>query len=389
MVILCNICHDRLISSAEVSFTNCGHVFHLQCINQWLNRAPTCPQCRETITKKRIHRVYLTYLNETTSNSTEDLSTEDLKQRIDNLNFQILLKDTNIEHFTSKNAALEKQNAELRQEVRNVESEINKKNSKIYDLKEKIIHLNELSSQYKVLEEQLSNTKKKLDEFQRIKQTISDDTLKDVMKIVEETKNPKLINYICAMKKTMIENENKITNFQYNLKWQSKFYDKERKELLHLKQYIKSCKNEKLCLQNRIYDLEELLKNSEQNCIIKSNSQRNSNNRSLGTPQPKKNIYNQTDTRQETENQNDLLSPSWIEVVTDMNEEERTLDTTLDKCPSSIKKAKLSLQSGNDSSEINNMITHDGNISSMDMQSKKKKLKVRLLLLLFMVLRVV
>lgn len=117
------------------------------------------------ITENKIHRIYFTYLNdETTLNTAEDST---LQEGVDNLNFQILLKEKNIQNFTSKNAILEKQNAELRQEVRNVESEINKKNSKIYDLKEKIIHLNKLSSQYKALQEALSKTEKKLDEFRR------------------------------------------------------------------------------------------------------------------------------------------------------------------------------------------------------------------------------
>lgn len=82
-------------------------------------------------------------------------------------------------------------------------------------------------------------------------------------------------------------------------------------------------------------------------------------------------ILCQTDTKQESEYQNNLPSSSWIEVVTGKNEEE----CTLDECPSNTKKVKLCLQSGNDNDEINNTITHDiGNISSMNKQSKKKKL---------------
>lgn len=38
MKILCIICHDQLILSEEVFFTRCGHVFHHQCLLQWLER---------------------------------------------------------------------------------------------------------------------------------------------------------------------------------------------------------------------------------------------------------------------------------------------------------------------------------------------------------------
>jgi len=117
------------------------------------------------MTEDKIHKAYFTYLSdETSSNVGENFL---LQERFDSLQFQILLKDKNIQNLAAKNMVLKKQNAGLRQEVRIVESEIDKKNSTIYDLKEKIKHLNELSSKYKILEEQFSKTKKKLDEFQK------------------------------------------------------------------------------------------------------------------------------------------------------------------------------------------------------------------------------
>lgn len=47
-----------------------------------------------------------------------------------------MLKEKDIQHYTSKNLTLEKQNVGLRQEVRKVESEISKQNCVIYELKE-------------------------------------------------------------------------------------------------------------------------------------------------------------------------------------------------------------------------------------------------------------
>jgi len=90
-----------------------------------------------------------------------------LQGRIDSLQFQILLNERNIKHYTSKNAILEKQNAGLRQEVRKVESEISQKNSAIYALKEQINYFKEKYREYDILKEKLSQKEKEVEQFQK------------------------------------------------------------------------------------------------------------------------------------------------------------------------------------------------------------------------------
>ncbi|KAM8759346.1 E3 ubiquitin-protein ligase TRAIP isoform 3-T3 [Rhynchonycteris naso] len=45
---LCTICSDFFDHSRDVAAIHCGHTFHLQCLIQWFDTAPsrTCPQCR-------------------------------------------------------------------------------------------------------------------------------------------------------------------------------------------------------------------------------------------------------------------------------------------------------------------------------------------------------
>jgi len=42
----CSICLSTLCINDEAATLKCGHVFHHRCIMKWLNRAPTCPNCR-------------------------------------------------------------------------------------------------------------------------------------------------------------------------------------------------------------------------------------------------------------------------------------------------------------------------------------------------------
>ncbi|QHO00806.1 hypothetical protein S83_042678 [Arachis hypogaea] len=46
----CAICIENFQNGEEcLVFPNCGHLFHLNCINHWIQANPTCPICRHRI----------------------------------------------------------------------------------------------------------------------------------------------------------------------------------------------------------------------------------------------------------------------------------------------------------------------------------------------------
>ena len=48
--ILCPICHEEITTEFNRSHTECGHIFHSGCIDNWLKRTLECPMCRNIIT---------------------------------------------------------------------------------------------------------------------------------------------------------------------------------------------------------------------------------------------------------------------------------------------------------------------------------------------------
>ncbi|XP_055688442.1 E3 ubiquitin-protein ligase TRAIP-like isoform X2 [Lutzomyia longipalpis] len=60
MNVICSICTESLRPNVDFSANSCGHSFHSQCIQQWIQRNPTCPQCRKVCTKKHLCRLFLT-----------------------------------------------------------------------------------------------------------------------------------------------------------------------------------------------------------------------------------------------------------------------------------------------------------------------------------------
>lgn len=60
--ILCAICSEYFKNTDIISSTTkCGHVFHHHCLQQWMRRSNTCPQCRANCHRHMVHRVYLNF----------------------------------------------------------------------------------------------------------------------------------------------------------------------------------------------------------------------------------------------------------------------------------------------------------------------------------------
>ena len=43
----CTICRENFENNSIVRKLNCNHIFHLNCIDQWLAKKKTCPYCRK------------------------------------------------------------------------------------------------------------------------------------------------------------------------------------------------------------------------------------------------------------------------------------------------------------------------------------------------------
>lgn len=89
---LCTICSDFFDHSRDVAAIHCGHTFHLQCLIQWFDTAPsrTCPQCRIQVGRRTIiNKLFFDLAQEEEG----VLDAEFLKNELDNIRAQLSQKE--------------------------------------------------------------------------------------------------------------------------------------------------------------------------------------------------------------------------------------------------------------------------------------------------------
>ncbi|KAG4071009.1 hypothetical protein HA402_001446 [Bradysia odoriphaga] len=63
MIISCCICCEFLLPENVLLHLKCGHIFHENCLAEWMKRSKTCPQCRKKTCRPT--RIYPNFTNAT------------------------------------------------------------------------------------------------------------------------------------------------------------------------------------------------------------------------------------------------------------------------------------------------------------------------------------
>lgn len=130
-------------------------------LDEFFLRSESCPHCRHKVKQRQIQRLYFNFSN--TESVTEDSFT--LQQRVDNLLFQVKLKEKEIANFHADNDTLKKLNSGLRREVKRVENEVQQKNSAIHALKEQTIYFKHQSLETDSLKDENARLKARLEKY--------------------------------------------------------------------------------------------------------------------------------------------------------------------------------------------------------------------------------
>ncbi|KAG5318644.1 TRAIP ligase, partial [Pseudoatta argentina] len=284
MNLICVICSELLVPSDDIFHTPCGHIFHYACLLQWLERSKTCPQCRVITTTRTIHRIYFNFSNN--DNIAEDAAS--LQNKIDNLNFQLKLKDKNLSNLTEDNDKLKNQTAGLRHKIYEVESEIVNQNSAIHAFKDQIKFYKQQCSNAENDRKENEELKKKLKFLKSVQNLIDEYSTSNVEDITMQTDDvSKLRIYIGILKKELDSMREKSKELRNKCRIEQQIFmqlSRKHKFLVHkcakqkiiflgdyiiiyifselkqhsteLEEQLKRCETEKISLQTQLFNIQ-------------------------------------------------------------------------------------------------------------------------------------
>lgn len=145
MKITCSICLETFdFSQEEISVTNCGHIFHRSCLEQWnrqcfsQRQSSSCPQCRKGINQRSTVKKLFPNVNE--EQGLNELMLTTLQQL--NLSFQTSVSNFEAEklRLQSELAKSEKDRVGLLREVNYLRTKISKTKTADQSCQSEIVH---------------------------------------------------------------------------------------------------------------------------------------------------------------------------------------------------------------------------------------------------------
>ena len=95
MLINCSVCLGDINlfdKKKKISILNCGHFFHANCLNDWLNQQMNCPECRAIVTRGEFARNVFPKYNQETRNKLKSL--EDKFSELENEKFFLKMENS-------------------------------------------------------------------------------------------------------------------------------------------------------------------------------------------------------------------------------------------------------------------------------------------------------
>ena len=154
----CSSCLELFTSRCNISTTPCGHVFHTECITEWLeNQQENCAQCRQSCHPNQITKLYFSE-GDQENNLVAELLEENLKLQTEANTAKsetIVVVSENLRLQTETNE-IRSDNLKLQTEVNTAKSEMNVVQSETLKLQ---IEANEIKSENLKLQTEVNRAK--------------------------------------------------------------------------------------------------------------------------------------------------------------------------------------------------------------------------------------
>lgn len=179
MKVQCCICSDLFENDPTISISalHCGHVFHENCINQWLKNSNTCPSCRNNVTRSKIiSKLYFDHVDDVDEGSGDSSK---LINEVQSLKVQIRQNEKEKEGMREDKKSLEKKVKELQGERKNVDKLFKQEQSTNSSLRKQLHYFEMQQTALDVEKDECKRIKRKLVELQNVEVLLTGKILKN------------------------------------------------------------------------------------------------------------------------------------------------------------------------------------------------------------------
>lgn len=206
----CNICRESIHDGAACC--PCGHVYHLICINQWLNQSRSCPTCRTTASKAVV--LFFDGADLDSSQVTNDVdilknTIEDLKSLLNQKEVDLRsLKHEHKRELAQEISALEKQKDSALEELRKwYEKKLQMEKSTSTGLKKQLGYMKEKERELATAQSEATELKAEFLKLKRMRILIDEHTseAEDMLQQLDAKSFPEVILQLITLKRKLEE----------------------------------------------------------------------------------------------------------------------------------------------------------------------------------------
>lgn len=210
----CVICAELFVASDDVRATNCGHMFHIACLKQWMERSKSCPQCRTKCTDRNIFRIYFNLAN-------LDLSTIDvgsLQEQVDNASLQLKMKEKELNKTQQQIKDLKECQIKAAQTIQAMEQRIQKNDFVILTYSEQLKIFKTEAKMAEDLRKEVERLKQQIKTIESVQSVLAATTV-EAEKMLKIEKDPvRLCTWVAALKRELRTCETKKTDLRRAMK---------------------------------------------------------------------------------------------------------------------------------------------------------------------------
>ncbi|XP_022218428.1 E3 ubiquitin-protein ligase TRAIP [Drosophila obscura] len=210
----CVICAELFAQSDEVYVTMCGHMFHHNCLNQWLDRSKTCPQCRNKCTTRHIWRVYFNLANLDVSR----IDVGSLQEQLDNANLAVKMKEKEYNKVELQLKELKDTQKKCLKTISGLEQKVQKKEFLISSYVEQISLLKSESQLLDGLRRENKSLKLQIQSMEGISAILAAGSADAELLLKNEANPHVLASWVSTLKRELRQCENKKTELRNIIK---------------------------------------------------------------------------------------------------------------------------------------------------------------------------